>query len=97
MMGMPFEGHGLIGYDPKTSKYNGFWIDSMSPVHAHTTGTFDAAKKAYLLEGKSADPMGNPMQIKEVLTWKDDNTRVLQMEFKGADGTSTMEIAYKRK
>lgn len=96
-MGAPFEGHGLIGYDPNEKQYVSFWIDSTSPALMKTSGSFDAAKKAYKMAGSSVDPTGQPMKVEEVLTWKDDNTRVLQMQFKSAAQTQNMEITYKRK
>jgi hypothetical protein len=37
------------------------------------------------------------MAVKEVITWKDDDTRIMRMEFKAGEESSTMEIAYKRK
>jgi hypothetical protein len=96
-MGAPFEGHALMGYDTNQKKYVSIWIDSMSAAAAQTLGTFDAAKKAYTFNGSSVDPTGKPMTINEVVTWKDDNTRVLKMEFKCDDQVSNMEITYKRK
>ncbi len=96
-MGMPFEGHALYGYDAAQGKCVSWWIDTMSPVAAQTSGAFDPAKETCTLEGSSVDENGKPIAIKEVITWKDDNTRHLQMEFKGADGTSKLEITYKRK
>jgi hypothetical protein len=96
-VGMPFEGHALVGYDPKAKQYVSFWLDSMSSVCAETAGNFDEAKKAYTFAGSSVDPTGKPMTIQETLTWKDDNTRVLQMQCKSPGQDSDMEITYKRK
>jgi len=97
IMGGPFEGHALYGYDPNEKKYVNFWIDSMTPTLMKTSGSHDAATKTCSLEGTSTDANGKPVTVKEVITCKDDDTRVLQMEFKGADGVSNMEITYKRK
>jgi hypothetical protein len=96
-MGSKFEGHALVGYDPAQKQYVSLWIDSTSAVAAKTQGTFDAATKAYTLTGQSVDQAGQPMSIREVLTWKNADTRVLQMEFKGAEQTANMEIEYRRK
>ena len=41
MMGMPFEGHALCGYEPASGKYVSYWIDSMSATHMRTTGSYD--------------------------------------------------------
>jgi hypothetical protein len=97
MMGAPFEGHALVGFDANEKKYVSVWIDSMSAVAAKTVGTFDEAKKAFTFTGSCNDPTGKPMSIHEVLTWKDADTRVLKMEFKTASETHNMEITYKRK
>jgi hypothetical protein len=97
MMGAPFEGHGIMGYDPKQAKVVSIWIDSMSPNYAMTTGTCDLAKKTCTLSGDATCPTGDPMSIQQVITKKDENTRAIQMEFKTKDGTQNMEITYKRK
>jgi hypothetical protein len=97
MAGAPYEGHALVGYDPKAKEYLSFWVSSMCPTFTRTAGTFDAAKQTYTLAGQTVDPTGRPATIQEILTWKDDDTRVLQMEFKCPDKTSKMEITYKRK
>jgi hypothetical protein len=96
LMGSPFEGHGLVGYDPAQKQYVSFWIDSMSPVWLQASGTYDAAKKAYRFEGNTVCPIGNPMAVREVLTCKDGDTRLLQMEFDSQGQTAHMEIAYRR-
>jgi hypothetical protein len=41
--------------------------------------------------------MGKPLTVKETVSSKDDDTRTCKMEFKGAEGTSYMEINYTRK
>jgi hypothetical protein len=97
VMGMPFEGHGLIGYDTQKNEYVSYWIDSMTPALARTTGTFDPTKRAYVLTGASVDQAGQPMKIRQVLTWKGDDARVLKMEFESAGTVSNMEIDYRRK
>ena len=97
MMGAPFEGHGVTGWDPAQKKYVSLWIDSMSPYYAITTGTCDAAKKTCTLSGDSVCPNGDPMTIKQVVTWKDDNNRSVQMEFKSKEMNGNMTIDYKRK
>jgi hypothetical protein len=96
IMGAPFEGHGLVGYDPTSKQYVSLWIDSMSPAAGKTLGTFDATKNAYTFAGSCVDPTGKPMTMNEVLTWKDADTKVLKMEFKTGAETSQMEISYKR-
>jgi hypothetical protein len=79
--GQPFEGHALYGYDPKEKKLVSFWIDTMTPVAMKTTGKLEEGKKAFALTGTCVDENGKPMSVKQDFTWKDDSTRVLQMEF----------------
>jgi hypothetical protein len=99
MQGAPFEGHALVGHDPDAEEYVCFWIDSMSPNFMRTSGTFDPAKKTGTFAGTGVCPTGEPMQVKEVITWKDDDTRIQKMEFKGPtpEMNGTMEITFKRK
>lgn len=96
MMGMPFEGHALIGYDGEKERCVSFWIDSMSPVPMQTTGSYDEAEKGMVLTGEGVDMTGQPVKVREVVTWKDADTRMVKMEFRGAEGTNTMEITYRR-
>jgi len=97
MMGQPFEGHGILGYDLTAKKYIAIWIDSMSPTAAVTKGTFNEATKAYSLAGECICPEGKPMKMSETVTWKGDDTKVAQMQFTVEGQTSTMQIDYKRK
>ena len=45
MMGSPFEGRGIFGYDLTKKKYVGVWVDSMSAGIAHVESTYDATTK----------------------------------------------------
>jgi hypothetical protein len=57
MMGQPFEGLQIIGYDNIAKKYETLWIDNTSTSFFLTTGTLDAAKKVLTEGGDWADPM----------------------------------------
>ena len=50
MMGAPFKGHGMSGYDNVTGKYWSTWNDSMSTGLMVSTGTCDA-QNACTFEG----------------------------------------------
>jgi hypothetical protein len=97
MMGAPFEGHGIVGYDPNEKKYVSVWIDSMNPCASKALGTYDEATKSFTFTGNCTDCTGQPMTMHEVLTVKDPSTRLLKMEFKTADKTEKMQIEYTRK
>lgn len=96
IMGGPFEGHGIDGYDAAEKKYVSYWIDTMSCVLMRTSGTHDAAKKTCTLDGTSLDEQGKPMTVHQVLTAPDANTRILNMTFKSPSSTEQMEITYKK-
>ncbi|HEX5053914.1 MAG TPA: DUF1579 family protein [Planctomycetota bacterium] len=96
MMGMPFEGHALTGYESDTKRFVSYWIDCCSPHFSKVTGTYDAAKKVFTFSGTCIDMNGKPATIQQVYAVADKNTRNLTMTMSGADGTQEMKIAYKR-
>lgn len=54
-MGQRFEGLTVMGFDPRTKKYFGIWIDSQSPSAARSEGTYDPATKTWELTTLSGD------------------------------------------
>jgi hypothetical protein len=96
MMGAPFEGHAIFGYESGSKQYVTYWIDSMSPHCTRTSGTCDVAQKVCTLKGDGVDEKGKPMKIQQTLTVKDKNTRQFDMTCTAADGTQEMKIVYKR-
>lgn len=96
MMGLPFEGHALVGFDAAKGEYVSYWIDSMSATWMKTTGKLDPESKSITMHGTSLDPDGSPVKVREVMSWEGDDTRLLKMEFEGAQGTQQMEIVYRR-
>lgn len=97
MMGAPFTGHALVGYDETTKQYSGYWIDSMSATWASIRGSRDEDSDKIVMKGSCLCPEGRPMAMTQVLTRKDKDNRLCQMEFVMEAGTHKMEIAYKRK
>ena len=43
--GVPYQGHGMDGYDQLKKKYVGYWFDSMTSAHMAFEGNFDADHK----------------------------------------------------
>lgn len=98
--GMPFEGRGCTGYDPKKSKYTGSWCDSMSPRLMLTEGTYDEKTKTMTSLSDGEDMEGKPAKTKMVSVRTGSDTRVFSFYSK-ADGAKdfvkVMEISYKRR
>jgi hypothetical protein len=47
MMGMPFEGMGITGYDNVARRFQSAWIDNLGTTTMFMTGTYDPAAKAF--------------------------------------------------
>jgi hypothetical protein len=99
MMGMPFEGIGITGYDNAKKIFVNSWIDNMGTGIIFMEGTWDAAANSINFSGKSTDPLTKKdIPTREILKFTDDTHQVLEMyftqngkEFKG------MEVKYTRK
>ena len=98
MMGAPFEGHALVGYDPTEQEFVCYWIDSMSPTWARTTGKFEPDADSLTMTGRCRCPDGRMMRMTEVMTREGENSRSRRMEFEveGEPGKHVMEIDYVR-
>lgn len=57
MMGMPFEGRGLAGYDNRTQRHVSTWADNFGTGVLSSTGTCDETGKRLTFEGEMPDPM----------------------------------------
>lgn len=99
MMGQPFEGHGVNGYDAAKKKYVGTWVDSWSAAVGITEGSVDAATKKETAWMEAPDPTGKMTRMKMETEWKDDDTRVFTMWTPGPDGKEFpgLKITYKRR
>jgi hypothetical protein len=99
MMGSPFTGQGLRGYDNVTGKYWSLWMDSMSTGMMTSEGTCDA-KNACTFTGSWNDPITKgPFKVRMTSRWTSPTTEVFEMYGPGKDGKEMkmMEIAYTKK
>lgn len=99
MMGMPFEGHGLLAYDNAKKIFQSSWVDNMGTGIMNMEGPWDEATKSITFTGKTVDPMtGKDMGVKEIFKMVDDNHHVMEM-YMTNDGKEfkTMEIKFARK
>jgi hypothetical protein len=80
IMGMPFEGHSIMGYDVFKKKYTGIWVDNFGTSLYQMEGNYDAAKKTMTVVMTGPDPTtGKNMTMKSVTTYTDDNTKTFEM------------------
>jgi hypothetical protein len=96
MMGQPFEGHALIGYDPAKKKVVSYWVDSMNAAMTESAGTLDPKTRSLTATGTTYDPTGQKIPTKEVSAWQDDHTRTLRMTMGEGEQACTLEIDFKR-
>ncbi len=100
MMGMPFEGIGVTGYDNAKKVFVSSWIDNMGTGMLYMEGAWDDASKSISFKGTMVDPVsGKDVPFRQVQQFKDDNNQTLVMYNADAGGKEfkSMEIVYTRK
>jgi hypothetical protein len=99
MMGSPFTGIGVTGYDNHTKKYVSTWMDSMSTAILVFEGTASADDKTITQESHYDTPIKGPLKWRSVTKIMDDNTWSFEMyeTDKGGKEEKMMEITYTRK
>jgi hypothetical protein len=97
--GMAFEGHGIDGYDLKSKKYVGIWVDSMSSTPLHMQGNHDPKTKLLVMTGESRNPDGTPQKFKTTTDIKDKDhfTFKMYMVEPGGEEQLTFTIEYTRR
>ena len=98
MMGAPFTGQAMTGYDNVSGKYWATWIDSMSTGIMMMQGTCDT-DMACTFTGTYNDPITKgPVQMTMSSRWTSPTTEVMEMTGPGPDGKETkmMELTYKK-
>jgi hypothetical protein len=99
MMGMPFAGFGVSGYDRFNQKYVSLWLDTMGTGFYLTEGTCDAAGKVCTETGVWDDCMtGKKMPVKLVYTHSSDDAFTMDMYTvqDGGKEAKMMELTYTR-
>lgn len=99
MMGQPFHGVGIDGYDNLTKRYVTAWIDSMGTGIFFMDGTASPDGKTITLRGSHPEPGGGKMSHRAVWKIADNNNQTFEMY--GAHGKEKemkfLEIVYTRK
>jgi hypothetical protein len=99
MMGAPFVGHGMMGYDNTTGKYWSTWNDTMMTGLMTTEGTCDAQKKC-TFQGSQMDPVRKTVVKMRMTThWPSPTVEVFEMYAPDDSGKEMkmMEITYTKK
>ena len=99
MMGSPFEGFGIMGYDNHTKKYVSTWVDTMGTAILYFEGTAGPDGKSITQTARYDDPVQGPMEWRSVTTIVDDRTLTMEMYSTGKSGKEMkmMEGTYSRK
>ena len=99
MMGAPFSGINLLGYNNHTKKYESVWLDSMSTAIYLFVGTESADGRTITQECSYDDPVKGPAVWRSVTRFKDDNTVEFEMFItpKGGKEEKMMEMTVARK
>jgi len=100
MMGQPFHGMGITGYDNYNQKYQYLWIDEMATCFMIADGTIDNSGKIITFEGTYDDYMTGQKdkEFKSIIKLIDNDTRIYQAYDHAPDGKEylSFEVAYKR-
>jgi hypothetical protein len=100
MMGQPFEGMSIMGYDNAKKVFTSTWVDNMGTGLVQMTGTYDEATKTLNMKGHQTDPMtGKDSDMREEMKMIDDNSYTMAMYGAGMDGKEMkfMEGTFKKK
>jgi hypothetical protein len=101
MMGAPFSGYSLTGYDNVLGRYVSVWIDNLGTGMMTSEGTADAGGRTIQWSGTMSDPMtGKASKLRMSTTIVDDDHHTFEMFMVPPGGSKemkTMTILYERK
>jgi uncharacterized protein DUF1579 len=101
MLGHPFSGMGLTGYDNFKKMYTWVWADSMSTAIMSSLGTPDESGKVITFTGEMDEPLTGEKgkKVKSVLRLEGPDKQIFEMYDHLPDGTEwkALEVTYTRK
>ena len=99
MMGAPFTGINIVGYNNHTKKFESIWIDSFSTAIFYFVGTASADGRIITQECSYDDPVKGPAIWRSVTRIRDENTQEFEMYVipKGGKEERVMEMTVSRK
>ena len=99
MMGMPFEGKSVVGYDNARKVFQSTWVDNMGSGVMYLEGKYNEKAKTITFKGTAVDGMtGKIENIRQTMKFVDDKTQMMEM-FMTKEGKEfkTMEIKFTKK
>ena len=98
MMGMPFEGFELDGYDNASKEYLSVWLDNFGTGIMYLKGKMDEKTKNLVYTGSEVDPTtGKEIPVKNVIKIIDDDHQVMEMYMvEGGKEVKNMQVEYTR-
>lgn len=100
MLGTPYTGIMTLGFDPRTKKYVGTWVDSMGDYLWQYSGLVEGNKLTLEAQGPCPlKPPGTMVNFRETLEVKDKDHKVFTSSIQEDDGswTQMLTINYTRK
>lgn len=99
MMGKPFEGRAIEGYDKEKKKHFSIWLDNQGTGFLTSWGNPDATGKVYTYESGEEEWMGAKFRFKTIVTRTDDDHFKIEHFVVTAPGQDTkqMEILFTRR
>ena len=98
MMGMPFNGMDLTGFDNALKVFQNVWIDNMGTGILVTEGKYDKSTNSITYNGQMVTPNGGKVNVRNEIKIIDKDHSTFEMFVNyGAGETKSMEIKYSRK
>jgi len=98
MMGQPFKGHGIYGYDNVSGEYQSIWYDNMGTQIMAAKGAKSASPGDLKLAGKFTCPIHGASEFREELKKVSDNEYEFKMytTYPGEPEYQSLDIKYTR-
>ena len=93
MMGQPFEGLQITGYDNMAKSHTMFWIDNSSTSFIILKGAYDAGKKTFTFAGSWDDPVGGKTPVRMVIRIVSPDVYESEMYMGMPDGKEFMSMS----
>jgi hypothetical protein len=93
MMGVPFEGLQISGYDNLAKAYTTLWIDNSSTSFYLLKGAYDEGNKTYTFTGHWADPVGGETPVRMIIRIVSPDVYESETYVQGPDGKEFLNMS----